>query len=93
MHWHRLPGEVVESPSLELFKSHLNMALGSLFYVTLLEQTVWTKRLPDVPSNLSHSVILCDPVNPQREESLDAGYPTPADSYEHLSSVSSNTSV
>ncbi|KFQ06178.1 hypothetical protein N329_09713, partial [Haliaeetus albicilla] len=27
--WHRLPREVVESPSLEIFKSHLVTALGS----------------------------------------------------------------
>ena len=29
-HWHRLPREAVESPSLEMFKSHLDMVLGSL---------------------------------------------------------------
>ncbi|KAK4832368.1 LOW QUALITY PROTEIN: hypothetical protein QYF61_021967 [Mycteria americana] len=29
-HWHRLLREVVESPSLEIFKSHLDMILGSL---------------------------------------------------------------
>ena len=29
-HWHRLPREVVESPSLEIFKSHLDMVLGNL---------------------------------------------------------------
>lgn len=29
-HWHRVPGSVVESPSLEMFKSHLGMVLGSL---------------------------------------------------------------
>ena len=27
--WHRLLREVVESPSLEIFKSHLGMALGN----------------------------------------------------------------
>ena len=26
-HWHRLPGEVVQSPSMELFKSHGDVAL------------------------------------------------------------------
>ncbi|KFQ88236.1 hypothetical protein N337_01037, partial [Phoenicopterus ruber ruber] len=28
-HWHRLPREAVESPSLEIFKSHLEMVLGN----------------------------------------------------------------
>ena len=27
--WHRLPRELVESPSLEIVKSHLDMVLGS----------------------------------------------------------------
>jgi len=29
-HWHRLPGEVVQSPFLETFRSHLDMILGKL---------------------------------------------------------------
>ncbi|KFV78399.1 hypothetical protein N308_05559, partial [Struthio camelus australis] len=29
-HWHRLPREVVESPSLEIFKSHLDTILGNV---------------------------------------------------------------
>ncbi|KFV83117.1 hypothetical protein N308_03981, partial [Struthio camelus australis] len=29
-HWHRLPREVVESPSLEILKSHLDTTLGNV---------------------------------------------------------------
>ena len=29
-HWHRLPGEAVESPSLEIFKTHLDAILCDL---------------------------------------------------------------
>lgn len=35
------------------------MVLGSLLWVILLEQGEWTRRLPEGPSNLSHSVIWC----------------------------------
>ena len=28
-HWHRLPREVIASPSLEIFKCHLDMVLGN----------------------------------------------------------------
>lgn len=30
MHWHRLPGEVVESPSLEIFKKRVNVILRDM---------------------------------------------------------------
>jgi len=41
--WNRLPREVVESPSLEIFKTRLDKALCSLLWVTLLWQEGWTR--------------------------------------------------
>ena len=29
-HWHRLPKEAIDAPSLEVFKARFNEALGSL---------------------------------------------------------------
>ena len=37
-HWHRLPREIVESPSSEILKSHLDTVLRNQLWVALLEQ-------------------------------------------------------
>jgi len=42
-HWNRLPRGAVESPSLEIFKTHLDTVLCSLLWVTLLQQEGWTR--------------------------------------------------
>ena len=55
--WPRLPREVVESPSLEIFKTCLDAVLCSLLWVTLLRQEGWTRWPTEVPSSPEHSVI------------------------------------
>ena len=46
------------SPSLETFKSCLDMVLGNWLQVALLEQEAWTRCPPEVPSNLKQPVTL-----------------------------------
>ena len=41
--WHRLPMEVVEPPSLETFKIHLDAFLCPLLWVSLLKQGGWMR--------------------------------------------------
>lgn len=40
---HRLPRELVEPPSLEIFKSYQDMVMGNLFWMSLLEQRTFRK--------------------------------------------------
>lgn len=40
-HWSRLPREAVESPSLETFKTQLDVTMGSLLQLALPEREPW----------------------------------------------------
>jgi len=42
-HWNRLLRGVVESPSLEIFRTHLDEVLCNLLQVTLLRQGGWSR--------------------------------------------------
>jgi len=59
----QLPRETVDAPSLEVFKARLDGALGSLVQyqiwrlVALPVAGGWNLVIPEVPSNLSHSMI------------------------------------
>lgn len=57
-HWNRLPQEVMESLSLEIFKTHLDMVLGNLLSLTLLKKRGWARRSWEIPANPNQSVIL-----------------------------------
>lgn len=49
---------MVESPSLEILKNHLDIVLGNQLCVALLEQKAGPDELREAPSNLHQFVIL-----------------------------------
>jgi len=57
-HRHRLPRDIVESPCLEILKSHLDTVLGDWLQVALIDQGGQTRQSADVPSNLEYYMIL-----------------------------------
>ena len=73
--WNRLPREAVDAPSLEVLKTRLDEALGSLSLyqiwrlVALPESGDWNLMVLEVPSNPNHSMILCfcDDLSPRME--------------------------
>ena len=58
-HWHRLPSEAVDAPSLEALKARLDGALSNLVQreVFLLIQGGWNQVILKVSSNPNHSMI------------------------------------
>lgn len=59
--WQRLPTEAVESLPLEIIKKKksLDMVLGNLFKMALLEKGVGPDDFQRSPANLKHSPLLC----------------------------------
>jgi len=59
-HWHRLPREAVDAPSLAVFKARLDGALSNLVWwkVSLPMAGGLERGVCKVPSNPNHSVIL-----------------------------------
>lgn len=57
-YWPRFPRETVESPSLDILKSYLNMVLAKLLQVALLDQRCWARWPPEVSASLKRPVIL-----------------------------------
>lgn len=53
-----VPQRLCEVFTLKTFKSHLEMVLGNLLYVTLIQQGELTRWSAEIPSNLSNSAIL-----------------------------------
>jgi len=59
-HWHRLPREAVDAPSLEVFKTRLDGTLSILVWwkMSLLMAGGWNQMIFRVPFNPYHSLIL-----------------------------------
>ena len=65
--WHRLPREMVDAPSLELFQAKLDGVLSNLVWLkmSLLMARGWTRWPLKVPSNPNYSVISGDSFQPE----------------------------
>jgi len=56
-HWNRLPKEVVNAPSLEAFKTRLDVAQGSLVWWLAPLHIAGGLKLDDLCALFNHSVI------------------------------------
>lgn len=62
-HLNTFTREVVESPSVEIFKTHLNLVLGNLLWLTLLQQWGWKRWSKELGIRKRQSSVFQRPLN------------------------------
>ena len=93
-HWHKLPREVVESPSLEILKTQLDDVLSNQLKLTLLEHLAAAATAPAAACPaLAAAPATAAATGSAAAPALAAPVPAPAAALTHSSIVDTMTNV